>query len=117
MSLAKEHSGRNISPKRRTGMKIKTLVLRMVCAIALANWASPSLPAQQSTAPTDAGPGQQGAFDGDHQDTGAAASDGKEVPDSGKETPEVAESTTENVPGASTDTDRVQDAVSDMTPQ
>jgi hypothetical protein len=98
-------------------MKIKTLVLRMVCAIALANWASPSLPAQQSTAPTDAGPGQQGAFDGDHQDTGAAASDGKEVPDSGKETPEVAESTTENVPGASTDTDRVQDTVSDMTPQ
>ncbi|MDX6456804.1 MAG: hypothetical protein QOE55_501 [Acidobacteriaceae bacterium] len=98
-------------------MKINTLAVRMVCAIALANWASPSLPAQQSTASTNTGPGQQGAFDGDHQDTGAAVNDGKEIPDSGKETPEVAESTTENIPDASTDTDRVQDAVSDMTAQ
>ncbi|HEY4050676.1 MAG TPA: hypothetical protein VGM27_27735 [Acidobacteriaceae bacterium] len=98
-------------------MKIRDLVVRVGCAIALANWASTALPAQQTTASTDTGPGQQGAFDGDHQDTGAAAIDGQETPNSGTETAEVAESATENVPDATTDTDRVQDAVSDLTPQ
>jgi hypothetical protein len=73
-------------------MKIKDLAVRMGCAIALANWASPSLP--------DADPSQQGSFDGDHQDRGAAAIAERETADSGKETAEVAESTTENLPEA-----------------
>jgi hypothetical protein len=124
-------------------MKMRELAMATVCAVAFASWASPVSVAQQRSASADQGPGQQGEFNGDHQDTGAAAIDGKEAPEpgeapeAGKEVPETAEPNTANAPQTSprlsataraeevgemhhlnsTDTDRLQDAASDLTPQ
>ncbi len=104
-------------------MKIRKLAMTMTCAIALAGWTSPGLLAQQTapTTPTAQGPGQQGEFDGDHQDTGAAAIDSKEAPELGKETPELGKEAPEVGEPASAaeplnsspDTDRVQDSQTD----
>ncbi len=123
-------------------MKITKLAMTMTCAMALAVWASPVLLAQQ-TVPTNQGPGQQGEFNGDHQDTGAAAIDSSEAPeqtmptsqnpgqqgefngdhqDTGaaaidsKEAPELEPTSATEPLNSSPDTDRVQDSQTDSIP-
>jgi hypothetical protein len=89
---------------------------------ALACWLMLGVPgalhAQQATGPQQ-GPGQQGNFEGDHADTGAAAKDTAEdnktketaAESSGREA-EVAETTAETK--ASVDADRVEDQHADL---
>lgn len=105
-------------------MNIKKLALA-TCALALASWATPRMIAQAAAPPTHQDPGQQGEYNGDHQDTGAAALDtagvveapeGKEMPE-GKATPETREPASVAEPvNSSPDTDRIQDSHSDSIP-
>jgi hypothetical protein len=109
-------------------MNIKRLALASTFAFALAIWATPRLIAQAGPPPTHQDPGQQGEYNGDHQDTGTAAMDGKEGPEvgetpGGKEAPEgKAARETRGTASAkepvnsSSDTDRVQDSHADSIP-
>jgi hypothetical protein len=105
-------------------MDVKKLALATTCAVALATATTPGLIAQASP-PAHQDQGQQGEFDGDHQDTGAAAMDGKGGPEAA-ETPESQEAPESNTTrqarepasvteqaNASPDTDRVQDSQAD----
>ena len=90
---------------------------------ALACWLMLGVPgvlhAQQATGPQQ-GPGQQGNFEGDHTDTGAAAKETAEdnktkeaaEPESSGREAEVAETAAETK--ASVDADRVEDQHSDL---
>ncbi len=95
------------------------------CTIALAVFSTTGLLAQPPGPPaTPPDPGQQGQFEGDHQDTGAAANGDTGEPDSGKETPEARDTNSERLPepgnakpaaASAADTDRAEDARSDTT--
>jgi hypothetical protein len=105
-----------MSHQKENEMNIRKLAMTMTCAIAMASWASPSLRAQQGP-PTPQDTGQQGEFEGDHQDTGAAAIDGQEAPEVGNEAPEVGEPASATEPlNSLPDTDRVQDSQTDSIP-
>jgi hypothetical protein len=117
-----------LSKKGEMKMNVKKLALATTCALALASWATPRLTAQAVTPPPQQDPGQQGEFDGDHQDTGATAIDGKEGPEVG-ETPEGKEvlegtvtreasepASAKELASISPDTDRVQDSRMDSIP-
>ena len=109
-------------------MNVKKLALAIAFGLALASWATPRVFAQAGPPQTNQGPGQQGEFNGDHQDTGAAAIDGKESPEvtetpEGKEAPEGKSTVETREPASvkepvnsSPDTDRVQDLHSDTIP-
>lgn len=109
-------------------MNLMKLAILTTCAVALATWSTPRLVAQATTPPQQQGPGQQGNFNGDHEDSGAAGIEGKEGPEvadvtEGKESPEakgnreVRESASEReIVNSAPDTDRVQDSQADSTP-
>lgn len=109
-------------------MKINKLTAMAACAVALTLWSTPHLVAQAATPPQQQGPGQQGDFNGDHQDTGAAgveqkdgpevadATEGKEAPE-GKGTREARDPASEQgIVNSAPDTDRVQDTQADSNP-
>jgi hypothetical protein len=94
----------------------------------LSKWASPRLCAQANGPQTNQGLGQHGEFNGDYQDTGAAATDATEAPETTetREAKEAAEVTAAARTGESVsvtepvsslpDTDRIQDLHSDTSP-
>ncbi len=61
-------------------MHINKLAATAVFAIAVTLWAAPRLAAQSASPAPTQDVGQHGEYNGDHQDTGAAAIDGKGEP-------------------------------------
>lgn len=110
-------------------MNLVKLAVLTACAVTLATWSTPRLIAQATTPPQQQGPGHQGNFNGDREDTGAAGIEGKEGSEvgdvtEGKESPEATgnrearESTFEQgIVNSAPDTDRVQDSQADSTPR
>ena len=72
-------------------MRTYKLAFTAIIAFGLALWTAPRLAAQSGPPPASHDTGQQGEFNGDHQDTGAAAIEGKGEPPEVGETREGSE--------------------------